>query len=234
MAGFTTIGTILKFGGVPQALVTAIPKYPEISTGILDSTVLNPSPAWKTNIPNGLLDGGPFDVEVETGASALAAMITIMTNKTLQTVDLEFTTGDKLTFTAWVAKLAPGGAAGASSPNLEKFKITLEPTGAITAGTVSGYWYTPVDTLSIQGGDIPSFLVGASPKQMYAYAIVAGSGFSFLAPNADLDWLSSVVGKATIGLHTGIMTWVATGATVITAKVTSKTTVNATATVTAA
>jgi len=234
MAGFTTIGTILKLNSTPQALVTAIPKYPEISTTVLDTTVLNPSPAWRTNIPSGLLDGGPFEVEVETAASALTAMLLIMTNKTIQNVEIDFTTGDMLTFTGWISKIAPGGAAGATSPNIEKFRITLEPTGAITAGTQSGFWYTPVDTLSIQGGDIASFVVGASPKQMYAYALVAGSGFSFLAPNADLDWLSSVVGKATIGLHTGIMTWVSAGATVITAKVTSKTAVNATATVTAA
>jgi hypothetical protein len=227
MAGFTNIGTILKFGGVPQALVTAIPKYPEIVTTVMDTTVLNPSPAWKTNIPSGLLDGGAFDVEIETGAAALAAIITIMTNKTIQAVELDFTTGDMLTFNGWISKLSPGGAAGANSPATEKFKITIEPTGAIAAATQSGFWYTPCDSLAVAGGDIASFVTGASPKQMYAYAMVGGSGFQFLAPNADLTWTSGTPGKCTLGANTGILTWVSAGGTsVCTVSATSKAALN--------
>ena len=215
MAGYTNIGTILKFGGVPQALVTAIPKYPEIVTTVLDTTVLNPSPLWKTKIPSGLLDGGAFDVEIETAATALAAMILIMTNKTIQTVEIDFTTGDMLTFSAWISKVSPGGAAGAGSPATEKFKITLEPTGQITAAVQSGYWYTNADSLAVTGGDIASFATGQSPKQLYAYALIGGSGFSFLAPNADLTWTSGTPAKCTLGANTGILTWVSSGGTSI-------------------
>jgi hypothetical protein len=222
MAGFTTIGTILKLGGTPQALITAIPKYPEISTTVLSTTVLNPSPAWKTTIPSGLLDGGPFDVELLTSASALAGILTIMTNKTIQAVEIDFTTGDMCTFNGWISKFAPGGAPDPKSPATERFKITIEPTGAMAFATQTGFWYTPVDTVTIAGGDF-GITSGTSPKTLAPLAIVSGSGFSFTPPAADLTWNSATTAKMTVTSPGGVVTWVAAGGTsVITLSITAK------------
>jgi hypothetical protein len=221
MPGYTTIGTILKLGGTPQALVTAIPKYPEITTKMLDATVLNPSPAWTTKFPSGLLEGGPFDVELLTSASALAGILTIMTNKTLQTVEIDFTNGDALTFSGYISGFKPGGAPAASGPATEKFTITITPTGALAFAAASGYWYTPVDTITMVGGDF-GITSGTSPKTLQAVAIVSGSGFSFYPPVADLSFTSATPAKMTAGLHTGVITWVATGTSIITCQITSK------------
>jgi hypothetical protein len=224
MSGFTNIGTILKLNGTPQALITGVPKDPDITTKMLESTILNPSPAWTTKFPSGLLDTTPFDVELLTSASALAAILTIMTNKTVQAVEIDYTTGDMATFNAYISGFKPGAHGTAAAPLTEKFTITLTPTGAITFGAQSGYWYTLVDTITIQGGDF-GITSGTSPKTLNPIAIVGGSGFSFTPPAADLTWISATPAKMTITSPGGVVSWVAAGTSIITVKITAKATV---------
>ena len=61
---------------------------------------------------------------------------------------------------------------------------------------------------------------------------IPNNGSAFKPPYADLDFTSSEVGFATVGAHTGILTTVATGSTLISISVTGKTAVFAEAEVT--
>jgi hypothetical protein len=230
MAGYTTVGTVIQFGGVPFALAKEI-KYPEVHSGALDNTVL--ADTWKTKIASKLIEGMPFDVTAITTATALATLLALQVAGTVQATEIDFTSGDTMTFNAIITAIKPGGA-NVDSPLTDKFTMTLTPTGIIAIAPTTGFWYTPVDTIAVKGGDRTNFLVGASPEQLEAWATVAGSGFTFHAPDADLTWTSGTPAKATLGANTGILTWVAAGATLCDVKITAKTTVNAHFTVTAA
>lgn len=230
MAGFGPIGTVIQFGGVPFAVLTDI-KFPDINSGVLDDTVL--SSTWKEKIPNKLVEGMPFDVTARTTATALATLLALQVAGTIQVTEIDFTSGDTMTFNSVITSIKPGAAAQGDTLT-QRFVMTLTPTGSIAIAPTAGFWYTPVDTIAVKGGDRPNFLVGASPEQLEAWATVAGSGFTFHAPDADLTWTSATPAKATLGANTGILTWVAAGATLCDVKITAKTTVNAHFTVTAA
>jgi hypothetical protein len=228
--GYTPIGTVIQFGGVPFALATDI-KYPEIHTTVLDDSVL--SNTWKEKIPSKLIEGMPFDVTAKTTPTALATLLALQVAGTVQAVKIDFTDGDTMSFNAIITAIKPGQAVQGATLT-ERFVMTLTPSGTIAIAPTTGFWYTPVDTIAVKGGDIANFLVGASPLQMEAWATVAGSGFTFRAPDADLTWTSGTPAKATLGANTGILTWVAAGATACDVKITAKTAVNARFNVTAA
>jgi hypothetical protein len=216
-SGYSTIGTVIKLAGTPFAVASEI-KYPEISTVVTDSTVLTST--WKTNIPSKLIEAKPFDVVGVTTPTALATMLALMVAGTAQAVEIDFTDGDALTFSAQITALKPGGAA-IGTPATEKFTMTLTPTGAITAAAATGFWYTPVDSITVAGGDF-GITSGTSPKTLVPIAICSGSGFAFTPPTADLTWTSATTAKMTIGANTGIVTFVATGTSIITVKITAK------------
>ena len=81
-------------------------------------------------------------------------------------------------------------------------------------------WYDGVVALAISGGNF-ALNTGNSPLQLFVYAIRANGDAPFLAPVADLDFTSGTVGSCTIGLHTGIVTRVAGGTSLITAAITA-------------
>lgn len=65
-------------------------------------------------------------------------------------------------------------------------------------------WYDGVIGLSISGGNF-GITAATSPKQLVVYAIRDNGDAPFIAPVADLDFISGTTGNMTIGLHTGKM-----------------------------
>jgi hypothetical protein len=94
-------------------------------------------------------------------------------------------------------------------------------------------WYDGVTALAISGGNF-GITAATSPKTLVVYAIKPdGISAPFVVDNSLLDFTSGTVGTATIGLHTGIVTRVANGTTLITASITAVPTIEAQATCTA-
>ena len=92
-------------------------------------------------------------------------------------------------------------------------------------------WYDNVIGLSIEGGNF-GITAGTSPKTLTVYAIRQGDA-PFIAPNADLDFTSATGGVATAGLHTGIITRIGNGTSLLTVAITAASTIETQATVTA-
>jgi hypothetical protein len=92
-------------------------------------------------------------------------------------------------------------------------------------------WYDGVTALAISGGDF-ALTAATSPKTLVVYAIRVGDA-PFVAPVADLDFVSGTVGTCTAGLHTGVITFVAAGSSLITVSITAVPTIEASATCTA-
>jgi hypothetical protein len=97
----------------------------------------------------------------------------------------------------------------------------------------SANWYDGVVALAISGGNF-ALNTGNSPKTLVVYAIRANGDAPFVAPNSGLDFTSGTTGSCTIGLHTGVVTRVGSGTSLITAAITAAPEINteATATVT--
>lgn len=97
----------------------------------------------------------------------------------------------------------------------------------------SANWYDGVTALAISGGNF-GITAGTSPKTLVVYAIKPdGISAPFVVDNSLLDFTSGTVGTATVGLHTGIVTRVANGTTLITVAITAVPTIEAQATCTA-
>lgn len=92
-------------------------------------------------------------------------------------------------------------------------------------------WYENVVALAIQGGDF-TLASTLATKTLVVYAVKDNGDAPFIVDNADLSFTSSVPGKATAGLHTGLITGVSAGTTLITAVITNKTSIEASATAT--
>ncbi len=100
----------------------------------------------------------------------------------------------------------------------------------VTEILTSANWYDNVYALAISGGDF-SLASAGSPHTIAVYALAPDTA-PFLPPVADLTFSSSVELDATIGLHTGIVTWVSAGASLLTAYITAKSTIETSCTVT--
>lgn len=212
--GYTTIGTVLKINGAPYAAAQAI-GYPDITLGTLDTTNLKPTNGYKTKIPDGLLDVKAIDVQAITSPGAYAAMQVLLEAQNTLGIEIDFTDGDAMTFDGFITALKPGGA-NEGSPATEKFTISIQPEGEIEfVGGATGNWYDEVDGLAVVDGD---FVLATGAKTLQVMAVVSGTGFTFIAPNADLDFTSSEA-TYTAGLHTGIITYVSAGDSVITVKI---------------
>jgi hypothetical protein len=99
----------------------------------------------------------------------------------------------------------------------------------ITEDIFTSNWYDGVSGLAIEGGD---FAINglAETSTLRVWAVKGGN--SFIAPNSDLDFVSATVGTATIGAHTGIVTTVGTGTTLLTVNITAVPTIEASCTLT--
>ena len=92
-------------------------------------------------------------------------------------------------------------------------------------------WYDDVTALAIDGGDFG--LTHSATSTLKVWAIKGNSTDApFLAPVADLTFTSGTTATATVGLHTGVVTTVATGTTLLKAVITAKTAVEASCTLT--
>ncbi len=100
----------------------------------------------------------------------------------------------------------------------------------ITEVVNSANWYDSVTMLAIQDDTIA--LTHPDTENLVVWAIPNNGDAPFIAPVADLDFTSGTVGTCTVGLHTGLITTVAAGTSVITCVITSKNTVGTTANVT--
>lgn len=91
-------------------------------------------------------------------------------------------------------------------------------------------WYDTVIGLSIAGGDFAlATTLGTATLSVWA---IPETGSAFKPPVADLTFASATTAKATIGLHTGLVTGVAAGTSLLSVNITAKSTIEASATVT--
>jgi hypothetical protein len=226
VSGYSLVDTILRVDGTPVAIATSI-GMPAISQGLLDTTVLNPANRYRTTIPDGLIAIAPFDCEGLSSPGEIAAMQALLEADAVPGADphailIDLPDGDSLSFDAWLTKVTPSGA-NIGSPSLEKFSFTLSPTGdfAVVAATA---WYTGTSGLFAIGGDI-SEAHGAAAQTLDVLAI-GPLGFGFLADNSLLTFTSSDPSKATVGLHTGLLTPAASGTTEVSFYITGHATYN--------
>jgi len=92
-------------------------------------------------------------------------------------------------------------------------------------------WYDHVIALALVD-DTPALTHPATSAPLVVWAVPNNGDAPFIAPNADLDFSSGTAGTAMIGAHTGIITTVANGSSVLTIAITAKTSVSTTATLT--
>jgi hypothetical protein len=91
-------------------------------------------------------------------------------------------------------------------------------------------WYDNVIALGIEGGDFSQAqAVTGTTLRVWAIPSV---GLPFRPPLADLIFASSVTGVATIGEHTGVITNIGTGITVLSSAIENKATIEASVTMT--
>lgn len=129
-----------------------------------------------------------------------------------------------------VSQTPLSGMAFAYSDN-ESAACTSEPVYAkIVEILDSTNWYDNVIALAIEGGDFA--LTHPATRKLVVYAIPNNGDAPFIAPVADLDFTSGTTGTATIGLHTGLVTTVLAGTTLLKAVITAKTSVEASCTLT--
>ena len=87
-------------------------------------------------------------------------------------------------------------------------------------------WYDDVIGLSIQGGDF-GITSGTSPKTLAVWAFPGTPGkAAFKPPVADLTFTSGTPGHMTVGAHTGVVTFVATGTSLINVAITAKSSIS--------
>jgi len=128
---------------------------------------------------------------------------------------------------------------GVSSTPIKGMALASAVAGCSSAGVYatitevldSANWYDNVNILAIQDDTI-AISVAVPSATVVVWAVPTNGDAAFIAPVADLSFTSGTVGTCTIGLHTGLITRVAAGSSVITVIITSKNTVSTTATVT--
>lgn len=91
-------------------------------------------------------------------------------------------------------------------------------------------WYDDVIGLSIEGGNFA--LSHPDTQNLVVYAIKSNGDAPFIPPVADLTFTSGTTGTATVGLHTGSVSTVASGVTLLTAFITAKSAIETSATLT--
>jgi hypothetical protein len=116
----------------------------------------------------------------------------------------------------------------------ETASCTSEPVYAKIIEVIdNANWYDSVVALAISGGNF-GITAGTSPKTLVVYGIKDdGISAPFVIDNSLLDFTSATTATATAGLHTGIITRIANGTSVITVSVTAVPTIEAQCTVTA-
>ena len=133
-------------------------------------------------------------------------------------------TGDiSLALKADGVSTTPLNVSALASPSLAAAACSNVPIYAqINQILTSAHWYDDVIALSVAGGDF-AITSGTSPKTLSVWAIPSTPGkTAFKPPVADLTFTSSATAHMTVGANTGIVTWVAAGASTINVAITAK------------
>jgi len=130
-------------------------------------------------------------------------------------------------------------SSGVAQTPLEGMALSYAGTGGcngsghyatITEVIDANNWYDNVAFLAVADDTIA--LTHPTTSTLQVWAVPNNGDAAFKAPVADLSFTSGTVGTCTVGLHTGIITTVAGGTSVITCVITAKNTVGTTATCT--
>ena len=218
-------GTELTVAGISGLKVISI-DAPIPKIGIIETTY-HGSGSWREHITDGLMGMAAFKVTVEASGPVVGDIYTVFAAGAA--VACVFTENG---FPAWtfngMLESFDLGKADAQKPDEEQVILTIQPTGALTVAAAAGNWYTNVTSLFLDVGDY-AILTGGT-HQLVVYAVSPGLA-PFIAPIANLTFLSSDTGKATVSAG-GLLTGVAAGSTYVKVSITAKTSVNTTIKVT--
>jgi hypothetical protein len=101
----------------------------------------------------------------------------------------------------------------------------------ITEILTSANWYDGLIGISVQGGNF-GLTSGTSPKTLVCYGVKNNGDRPFIIPNTELSFTSETTGVATAGLHTGIITRIGNGTSLLTVVVDDANTIETQVTVT--
>jgi hypothetical protein len=182
-------------------------------------------------------------------ANAIPKVVRLVMEAPLNSADVSTNQIGKVQFVVYKAVLSGSFTLNLKSDGVSQTPLTAmalaysdATTAACTSAPVyakiieiqdSANWWDGVTALAISGGDF-GITAGTSPKTLVVYAIKPdGITAPFVVPNADLDFTSSTGAVATIGLHTGIVTRIGNGTSLLTAQITAAPLIDASCTVTA-
>ncbi len=218
---YSDFGTLCTIAGVTAKVINVEP--PLLSVGTIETT--NHSSAnWREYIADTLKGGGAFKLTVEASAANVAQIAAVWA--AFAAVAIVFT---EKSMPAWsfsgLLTDFKYETANAQKPGEETVTITIQPTGAVTIAAAATNWYDDVTYLFTDLGGAYSVAHPAT-HQLIVYAVIPGLPPHLVtaAEMADIDFASSVVGKATIDAA-GLITTVAAGDTVISAHLGSDATV---------
>ena len=132
-------------------------------------------------------------------------------------------------------------ASGVAQTPLEGMALSYAGTGGCTG---SGYyatiteiidannWYDNVGFLAV-ADDTVTLSAGSPTLTLKVYAVPTNGDAAFVAPVGDLSFTSGTAANITAGLHTGILTRIQAGSSVISISITNKNTVTTQVTATA-
>jgi hypothetical protein len=127
----------------------------------------------------------------------------------------------------------PLSASALADEDLTNTACSQEPIFAKIVETLSSAnWYDNLVGISVVGGNF-GITTATSPKTLVVYGVKDNGDAPFIIPNSELSFTSGTVGTATAGLHTGVITKVANGTTLITVVVDDLTSVETQVTCTA-
>jgi hypothetical protein len=229
--GYAKPGTLIYVDGAPVGDVLSI-TYPKMSgPGMVDTTNLNATK--RTKISNSVMGLDAGSIKIKNTPASVAAFQVYCEVGAMHDVEIRYTNGQSYYMTAakgggaFFSDIDPGGASGADDTSVDAFTVAFNPSGDWDVSATAGTWYAGCTGLSINGGDF-GLVVGGSPVQLAVYAIFAPTGFTMLAPVADLTFTSATPANCTVGANTGIVTWVSNGgATAIDVKITAAPTIDA-------
>lgn len=179
-------------------------------------------------------------------ANAIPKVVRLVMEASLNTGDESANQIGKIQFIVYKATLSGSFTLSMTSDGVSQTPLSATAlsyqdaeTAACTSSAVyakiieivdSANWYDGVHSLAISGGNF-SLATTTGTKTLVVYAIKDGAA-PFIAPNADLDFTSATPGVATAGLHTGLITGVTAGTSLLSVAITAKPLIDAQATVT--
>lgn len=190
------------------------------------------------------LDSASNSITIPAGA--VPKVVRLVMEASLNTGDESANQIGKIQFIVYKATLSGSFTLSMTSDGVSQTPLSASAlayqdaeTAACTSASVyakiieivdSANWYDGVTALAIEGGDF-ALATTLGTQQLVVYAVKPNVA-PFVAPVADLDFTSATVGSATVGLHTGLVTGVAAGTSLLSVAITAVPTIEASATVT--